>query len=320
MNSIEELGAYGIDCVNAEMMLTKYREHIGEKHGDYTIVDMTYVGNQTREIRLRCSCGDERNKTFVNRRNKLSELPTICPKCREKRKAEEKKKELEEREKAREIVIQKEIGKEYGDYRIEGHKDGKYECVCKECGAIKHISDITVMQHKWTSTRCTKHYVQEIKYDESYIGRKENMLEVIGITRNAANKKVFLCRCDCGNTTMVQPVIWATGQVKSCGCFQENRSVNANEKERIGGIFRGMVKRCYNKDDKAYPAYGGRGIKICREWLENKEKFIEWSFSHGYTNKLTIERNDVNGDYCPENCRWATYKEQYKNCRPRKKV
>lgn len=82
--------------------------------------------------------------------------------------------------------------------------------------------------------------------------------------------------------------------------------------KRLQRIFRGMCRRCYDETDKDYNTYGGKGVRVCTEWLHEPLQFKQWAFTHGYKDDLTIDRIDSDGDYCPENCRWITLEENSK--------
>lgn len=83
---------------------------------------------------------------------------------------------------------------------------------------------------------------------------------------------------------------------------------------RLYNIWRSMRQRCNNPKTRNYKNYGGRGIRVCNEW-EDFQTFVKWAFQSGYNDTLTIDRENTDGNYCPENCRWTTYKKQNNNRR-----
>lgn len=131
----------------------------------------------------------------------------------------------------------------------------------------------------------------------------------------SGNRKVrWLCKCECGKEAIIRGCDLKDGHTKSCGCDPKRH----NKKHGLGGTrlystWNGMKRRCSNPNDKEYKNYGGRGVKVCDEWIDDFTKFYNWAVSHGYDDNLTIDRIDVNGNYEPSNCRWVTMKTQQNN-------
>lgn len=161
--------------------------------------------------------------------------------------------------------------------------------------------------------------------NDSMIGTVFGRLTVIERAENyKSGASRWLCECSCGNRVIVFGQGLRRGTSKSCGCLaleirRKTPYKHGQTDSRLYSIWHGIKKRCNTPSSTAYKTYGGRGIKVCKEWESDFEEFYNWSIRNGYKDDLELDRIDNYKGYNPDNCRWVTHKENCANRRNSKR-
>lgn len=153
-------------------------------------------------------------------------------------------------------------------------------------------------------------------------GMRFGKLVVISLAECPAHikqkRKYWLCKCDCGNTAIVSGGNLGRG-IFSCGCGRRESKAKTHgyashkKYDKLYHTWNSIKYRCYNPKSKDYKHYGQRGIRMCEEWLHDFLAFRNWALENGFSDNLTIDRIEVDGNYEPSNCRWITVAEQNRN-------
>ena len=194
-----------------------------------------------------------------------------------------------------------------------GHKLTQWKCKC-DCGKEVIVSGNNLKSGRQISCGCYNKEKGEQKLVD-ITGRRYGHLTVISYSHRGKRRNHFWnCICDCGKEACVNSAHLKNGTTKSCGClrYEVAHARKKIKSHRLHTIWSSMKQRCNNPNNAKYKSYGGRGVKICEDWLDFSN-FFDWAINNGYSDNLSIDRIDVNGNYEPSNCRWVSNKIQARN-------
>lgn len=269
-----------------------------KKFGRLTVIDVAYKKNKAFYWNCICDCG---NKSVVMASALKSNKIISCG-CYNKERIAEACRKYRGGEKIDKVTI----------VSYDKNKK-KYKCRC-ECGNIVY-KDVETLKRDGAKHGCGCFGRANLN---DLIGKKIGRLTVLSSVFSINKKWFYRCKCDCGKEKLISRNSLKQGDTLSCGCYKKEcrkgiNKIHGMTGTRVHRIWVSMKSRCYNPNNKKYPRYGARGITVCEEWKNTFLSFYDWAMNNGYSDNLSIDRIDVNGNYEPSNCRWVTNKVQANN-------
>jgi hypothetical protein len=209
-----------------------------------------------------------------------------------------------------------------------GRKRMIWECAC-DCGKTSTVDPWDLRTGRIQSCGCLRAEMRariggiHARFDDvtgQRFGRLIALAPLRGRSEGSGRARtLWNCLCDCGQVKAVDATALRTGHIQSCGCLRletatQQMTTHGYAGTRIHKIWKGIVQRCTNPDNPAWPDYGGRGITVCPEWLTSFENFLR-DMGATYKRRLTIDRIENDKGYSAANCRWATKLVQANNTR-----
>lgn len=205
--------------------------------------------------------------------------------------------------------------------RAENSSGGKarWNCLC-DCGNTSLVITDAIKSGKIKSCGCHRAQLASQRQFKDLMGHDFGKLTVIGRAKNdKIGRSKWLCKCRCGKEVIVRSTHLQSGNTQSCGCWKKELSIerfttHGMRKTKVYRTWCKMIQRCYNPNIPDYKDYGMRGIEVCAKWKRSFENFLE-DMGQPPTSKHSIDRIYNDGNYYPDNCRWATPKEQARHTR-----